>query len=61
MASEPHQIRMRDDAIVDVDREIVGRIARAPLRHEAKVPRPIISELACATEKDAIKQLAAAA
>ena len=42
IASESHQIRMRDDTVADVDREIVGRIARASLRHEEKVPGPII-------------------
>ena len=42
MASESHQIRMRDDTVADVDREIVGRIARASLRHEEKVPGPIV-------------------
>ena len=33
---------MREDTVADVDREIVGRIARTPLRHEEKVPRPIV-------------------
>ena len=33
---------MRDDTIADVDREIVGRIARASLRHEDKVPGSIV-------------------
>ena len=42
VASEPHQIRMRYDSVGDVDREIVGRIARAPLRHEDKVPGSIV-------------------
>jgi hypothetical protein len=35
---ESDQIRMRDDAIVDVDGEIIGRVARATLRREDKVP-----------------------
>ena len=34
---------MRDDTVADVDREIVGRIARTPLRHEGKVPGAIVS------------------
>src|SRR5262249_36045103 len=34
---------MRDDTVADVDREIVGRIARTPLRHEEKVPGAIVS------------------
>jgi hypothetical protein len=42
IAPEPHQIRMRDDTVADVDREIVGRIARTPLRHEEKVPGAIV-------------------
>ena len=42
MAPEPHQIRVRDDTVADVDREIVGRIARASLRHEDEVPGPVI-------------------
>jgi hypothetical protein len=33
---------MGDDSIRDVDREVIGRIARAPLRHEEKVPGSII-------------------
>ena len=33
---------MRDDTVADVDREIVGRIARTPLRHEEKVPGAIV-------------------
>ena len=33
---------MRDGAVSDVDREIIGRIARASLRHEEKVPGPVV-------------------
>src|SRR5262245_7867568 len=33
---------MRNDTVADVDREIVGRIARTPLRHEEKVPGAIV-------------------
>ena len=33
---------MRDDTVADVDREIVGRIARTPLRLEEKVPGAIV-------------------
>jgi hypothetical protein len=33
---------MRDDAVSDVYGEIIGRIARASLRHEEKVPGSII-------------------
>src|SRR3954454_22830268 len=42
IAFELHQIWRGDDSIGDVDGEIIGRIARAPLRHEEKVPRPVI-------------------
>src|SRR5882757_7120395 len=42
IASELHQIWMGDDSIGDVDGEIIGRIARAPLCHEEKVPRPVV-------------------
>jgi hypothetical protein len=42
VASEPDQIRMRDESIVDIDLKVIGRIARASLRHKAKVPRSII-------------------
>src|SRR5437868_13677524 len=42
VASEPHQIRMRYNSVGDVDREIVGRIARAPLRHKEKFSRTIV-------------------
>jgi hypothetical protein len=33
---------MRDDAVSDVDGEIIGRIARASLRHEEKVPGTVV-------------------
>src|SRR5262245_43440302 len=33
---------MRDDAGSDVDGEIIGGVARASLRHEEKVPGPIV-------------------
>ena len=33
---------MRDDTVANVDREIVGWIARASLRREEKVPGPIV-------------------
>ena len=33
---------MRDDAVSDVDREIIAWIARASLRHEEKVPGPVV-------------------
>jgi hypothetical protein len=33
---------MRDDAVGDVDGEVISRIARASLRHEEKVPGSII-------------------
>jgi hypothetical protein len=33
---------MRDGAVSDVDGEIIGRIARASLRHEQKVPGPVV-------------------
>src|SRR5258707_5831439 len=42
IAFELHQIWMGDDSIGDVDGEIIGRIARSPLRHEEKVPRPVV-------------------
>ena len=42
MAPELHEVRMRDDAVSDVDRETIGRVARASLRHEDKVPGPVI-------------------
>ena len=43
MAPEPHEVGMRNGAVSDVDREIIGRIARASLRHEEKVPGPVVS------------------
>jgi hypothetical protein len=36
---------MRDDAIGDVDGEVVSRIASTSLRHENEVPRPIIGRM----------------
>jgi hypothetical protein len=42
MAPEPHEVGMRDGAVSDVDGEIIGRIARASLRHEEKVPRSVV-------------------
>jgi len=33
---------MRDGAVSDVDGEIIGWIARASLRHEEKVPGPVV-------------------
>ena len=42
IASEPDEIRMRNNSIVDVDGEIVGRIASASLCHKDKVPGPIV-------------------
>ena len=41
--SELHQVRMRDDPVGDVDREVIARIARASLRHEDKVPWTVVS------------------
>jgi hypothetical protein len=52
---------MGDDAVRDVDGEIIGRIARASLRREEKVPRPSYAERACATDTKATRQLAAIA
>jgi hypothetical protein len=42
IASEPDEIRMRNNSIVDVDGEIVGRIASASLCHKHKVPGPVV-------------------
>jgi len=42
MAPEPYEVGMGDDAVRNVDGEIIGRIARASLRHEEKVPRPVV-------------------
>ena len=42
MAPKPHEVGMRDGTVSDVDGEIIGRIARPSLRHEEKVPRPIV-------------------
>ena len=42
VTSELDEIRMRDNSAVDVDGEIVGRIASASLRHKDKVPGPIV-------------------
>jgi len=33
---------MRDNAVGDVDGEVIGRIACASLRHENEVPGPVI-------------------
>ncbi len=33
---------MRIGAVSDADEEIISRIARASLRHEEKVPRPVV-------------------
>ena len=33
---------MRDDSVVDVDGEVVGRVAHPPLRHKDEVPRSIV-------------------
>ena len=43
ITSELHQIWMANDSISDVDREVIGRIARASLRHEEKVPRTVVA------------------
>ena len=42
IASEPDEIRMRNNPIVDVDGEIVGRIASASLCHKDKVSGPVV-------------------
>jgi hypothetical protein len=42
IASEPHQIWMRNYSVGDVDGEVIGRIACASLRHEYEVPGPVI-------------------
>ena len=42
IAPEPHQIWMGDDPISDVDGEVIGRIARASLRHEKQVPGAVL-------------------
>src|ERR1700728_1900234 len=42
ITSEPDQIWMRDDSIIDIDRKIIARVACAALRHEPKIPGPII-------------------
>jgi hypothetical protein len=34
---------MGNDSISDVDREVIGRIARASLRHEEKVPGTVVA------------------
>ena len=39
---EPDEIRMRDNSAVNVNGEIVGRIASASLRHKDKVPGAIV-------------------
>ena len=36
---------MGDDSVSDVDREVVGRIARASLRHEEKVPGTVVARV----------------
>jgi hypothetical protein len=42
---ELHQIWMGNDSISDVDREVIGRIARASLRHEEKAPGTVVSRV----------------
>ena len=36
MAPEPHEVGMRDGAVSDVDREIIGRIARASITRKKR-------------------------
>ena len=45
ITSELHQIWMGNNSISDVDREVIGRIARASLRHEEKVPGTVVSRV----------------
>jgi len=61
MAPEPHEVGMRDDTVSDVDGEIIGRIARASLRHKERFQDPSYTERACATDTKATRQLAAIA
>jgi hypothetical protein len=42
IAAEFDEVWVCDDSVADVDGEIIGRVARASLRHEEKVPRPVI-------------------
>src|ERR1700747_1216109 len=42
MTPELHEIGMPDDAIGDVDGEIIGRVACASLRYEDKIPGTVI-------------------
>jgi hypothetical protein len=43
VASESHEVRMRHNSVGNIDREVVGRIACASLRHEGEVPGTIVS------------------
>jgi hypothetical protein len=42
MASEPDEVRMRDDSVSDIDGEVIGRVACASLRHEHKIPGSVV-------------------
>jgi hypothetical protein len=42
VSSEFQEVRMRHNAVRNIDSEVVGRIASASLRHEDEVPRTII-------------------
>src|ERR1700722_14593806 len=42
VTSKPNQVWVGDDSVVNVDGEIVGWIATAPLRDEYEIPRAVI-------------------
>jgi len=39
---ELDEVWVCDDTVSDVDGEIIGRVARASLRHENEVPGPVV-------------------
>ena len=47
---------MGDDTISDVDREVIGRIARTALRHEEEIPRTVVSRASLRTGRQGNKR-----